>query len=296
MKIKIISIFLLLNSINLFAQTDEKKKSKIIDGIKLRATQITSMARFWTGSNTEIISSSHSKINHLRSGDFLFPVNITFPETLMNSYSFRGAFIEIAQKLKKNDLAPIGEENSINFRQDEQSRNYLVNNFFNEEEKEYVLGKNNWALSADYDLTQTMLGYYWGIFLPLGEKHRFFKAGLGLTVEYVTLQSQLYICDEYEYKISDSSEQSEPGVGSGNCNGKKYIDTGNYDSFSWSPVVHFNLWQRKSKNSVWSILSITTSAGGDYRKDLTFKNRRSNNIYFSSQSGATEYVSYTYRF
>ena len=78
----------------------------------------------------------------------------------MNSYSFRGAFIEIAQKLKKNDLAPIGEENSTNFRQDEQSRNYLVNNFFNEEEKEYVLGKNNWALSADYDLTQTMLGYY----------------------------------------------------------------------------------------------------------------------------------------
>ena len=143
MKIQVISIFLLLNSMSLFAQTDEKKKSKIIDGIKLRATQITSMARFWTGSNTEIISSSHSKINHLRSGDFLFPVNITFPETLMNSYSFRGAFIEIAQKLKKNDLAPIGEENSTNFRQDEQSRNYLVNNFFNEEEKEYVLGKNN---------------------------------------------------------------------------------------------------------------------------------------------------------
>ena len=49
MKIQIISIFLLLNSISLFAQTDEKKKSKIIDGIKLRATQITSMARFWTG-------------------------------------------------------------------------------------------------------------------------------------------------------------------------------------------------------------------------------------------------------
>mgnify|MGYP001246342425 FL=1 len=85
------------------------------------------------------------------------------------------------------------------------------------------MGKNNWALSTDYDLTQTMLGCYWGIFLPLGEKHRFFKAGLGLTVEYVTLQSHLYICDEYEYKISDSSEQSEPGVGSGNCNGKKYI-------------------------------------------------------------------------
>ena len=56
MKIQIISIFLLLNSISLFAQTDEKKKSKIVDGIKLRATQITSMARFWTGSNTEIIS------------------------------------------------------------------------------------------------------------------------------------------------------------------------------------------------------------------------------------------------
>ena len=36
---------------------------------------------------------------------------------------------EILQKLKKNDLAPIGEENSTNFRQDEQSRNYLVNNF-----------------------------------------------------------------------------------------------------------------------------------------------------------------------
>ena len=66
--------------------------------------------------------------------------------------------------------------------------------------------------------------------------------------------------------------------------------------FHWSSVVHFNLWESESKNSVWCILSITTSAGGNYRKNLTFKNRRCNNIYFSSLSDATEYVSYTYRF
>ena len=124
-----------MNSISLFAQTDEKKKSKIIDGIKLRATQITSMARFWTGSNTEIISSSHSKINHLRSGDFLFPAKHNLSRNINEFLFIPGCIHRMAQKLKKNDLAPIGEENSTNFRQDEQSRNYLVNNFFNEEKK-----------------------------------------------------------------------------------------------------------------------------------------------------------------
>ena len=140
------------------------------------------------------------------------------------------------------------------------------------------MGKNNWALSADYDLTQTMLGYYWGIFIPLGEKHRFFKTGLGLTVEYVTLQSHLYICDEYEYKISDI-QQTSPELEVGIVM-VKYIDTGTmivFHGVQWSILIFgkenlkFCLEHFIHNNQCWR----------DYSKDLTFKNRRSNNIYFS---------------
>ena len=109
---------------------------------------------------------------HLGHGEFpLFPVTITFPESLMTSWSFRGAFFQYNNANNITDLAP-NEELSLKhayWRQNEDNRNYLVNDFFTDEDKDYINGKDKWALSADTKLQQIALGYYWGIFFTSWE-------------------------------------------------------------------------------------------------------------------------------
>jgi len=227
--------------------------------------------------------------------NYLFPVAIVFPETLMSSFSFRGAFFEYKEKTIANETAPGGEKNATYWRQSATGRERLYNEFFNASDKAFADANSNWALSADTEFMFVYLGYYWGLFLPIGQHHRFFKIAQGVALMYSDISVRLYLCSEY--RISESE-----GKKYGDCVGKKEIDSATVTGPSVEPVFYFNLWERYSENSIWKFIQVNLNATGSRANPqypfatLKYKNR--NNTTFAEQPSTVhvEYISYTYRF
>ena len=84
---------------------------KWIDGIKIRAGHNANITRFrmpWEG-DREIIETRGS--SQYRSP--IFPIAIALPETLMNSWSFRGGVFEYQAPTKMKDLNPYVDQEPI---------------------------------------------------------------------------------------------------------------------------------------------------------------------------------------
>ncbi len=53
------------------------------------------------------------------------------------------------------------------------------------------------GFSADVTSSRIFLGYYWGVFIPIGEYHRFFIFGAGLGVYNIDLSFKLNLCSQF---------------------------------------------------------------------------------------------------
>lgn len=222
----------------------------------------------------------------------LIPVAIVLPETLMNSFSFRSAFFEYSGKSSINEIAPQGERNSSNYRQSASSRDLLYNNFFNASDRSFADANSNWTLSANTNFEFIYLGYNWGVFLPIGKSHRFFKTALGLSIVHSKVSITLYLYEEYKISKSEGDGESKK---TGECIGKKEIDEGKSTDIGLEPLISLNLWERYTEDSILNILTFSTNL--DTRK-LNIKYKNHNNTPFSSntRTQALEIISYTYRF
>ena len=286
--------FTLLVIIKIFFVSEVFSKDKFIDGIKLRYTQPNTKIdiKYKSGSEGKDFLNSHggstAAVKHLydKQNKPLFPVNIVFPETLMNSFSFRGAFIEFNQQLNVENMAPTGEVNDGYLRQENSVREFLKNDFFNDDELNFINNNDRWALSGDIDFTTTVIGYYWGLFIPIFEHNRIFKIGLGPAVGYSESKIELYLCGEY--RVSDAEEP--------NCTQKMFVDK----ALSARPFLTFvfsvNLYQRFTESSIFSLLTYTGSTAGTQNIQYEFENHDGSQIFENSQVGQFEIISYTYRF
>ena len=90
---------------------------------------------------------------HLKNQQSL-PIAIVLPETLMNSWSFRGGVFEWQQSTEITDLVP-----SNGARQTSSQRTILYNDFFNASDKSFADSNSKWALSADITSSRIFLGY-----------------------------------------------------------------------------------------------------------------------------------------
>jgi len=261
----------------------EEKSWYEIDGIKFRLGGGTQEIRFWVPGES-IIQQDYDLEGQDQKR--LFPVAIVFPETLMSSFSFRGAFFEYKAKTIANETAPAGWKNATKTlrRQSSTARTKLYNEFFNASEKSFVDANSNWALSADTEFMFVYLGYYWGIFLPIGKHHRFFKTAFGWSLVYNDISVRLYLCSEY--RISGSK---------GDCVGKKEIDTATAKGTAVEPVFYFNLWERYSENSIWKFIQFSSNISGG-RGNLKYKNRKNTTLAELTHTEHREIISYTYRF
>ena len=220
----------------------------------------------------------------------------------MNSWSFRGGFIEWHYS-NEQDLPPypdddkqIIQSDTTNWRQKSSDRTSLYNDFFNASDKTFADANSNWALSADVTSSRVFLGYYWGVFIPAFEYHRFAKMGLGLGAFYGDLSYKLNLCSQYKVtpKLEDG-EAASSGHG-GECVGKTEIDSASAKGVGVASVIHFTFWERVTKDSIWKIGS------GEFGENLTdtadalkLKNH-DKNLSVSIGSASVEYISYTYRF
>jgi hypothetical protein len=96
----------------------EDKSWYEIDGIKIRYGLLRNHTSIYLSSETNTSSGSgfirtNQEFSHL-DGTPISPIAIVLPETLMNSWSFRGAVFEFQSETGVKDLSPSPDDNSRN--------------------------------------------------------------------------------------------------------------------------------------------------------------------------------------
>ena len=230
----------------------------------------------------------------------LFPFALELPETLMlmTSWSFGGALFEFEFPTEVKDmgrgLAKDRGDGEVDYlRQEGSDRTSLYNDFFNASDKTFADANSNWALSADVTSSRIFLGYTWGVFIPIGEYHRFFKFGAGLGVYYIDLSLKLNLCSQLILTGTEGGRlQTE-------CVGKTEIDSYSGKKLGIASTANMTLWERRTKDSIWRFGSMSGGAalGSDDKGYIRVKlknHSKSLALWMSSQT--SEIISYTYRF
>ena len=264
-----------------------------IDGIKVRWGNLRNRTSIYLPSqNTEeSFINKNDTFSHLNATP-IFPIAIVLPETLMNSWSFRGAVFEFQSETGDKDLSPRPDDSSINsdtthWRQKSTIRKLLYNDFFTDSDKSFADANSKWALSADVEGSRYFFGYNWGVFIPLGKYQRFLKIGIGPAIYYTDLSIKLNLCSKYKITVS---EDGHPNHG-GECVGKTEIDSASIRKWGFSYNFHATFWERFSQDSIWKIVSWSNTY---VTNDLKLKNH--NDLKYRITSGTEIFISYTYRF
>ena len=294
----------LLASLLLFVLAGAVHAEEGSGGIKFRYGVLSNTTTFelpWEDGNSidgNSIIEVNKNFSHLE--DLIMsPIAIGLPETLMGPWSFRGAVFEYQPLTVAKDLVPSGTSVSPDttyLRQLSSLRTSLYSKFFNASDQAFADANSNWALSADVTSSRVFLGYYWGVFIPAFEYHRFLKVGVGFGAFYADLSYKLNLCSQYKVTpVLKVVNRNAPGHG-GECVGKTEIDSASAKGFGVATVFHVTLWERVTKDSVWKIMSMEEAENMPGSADaLKLKNHDKNlNVFIWSH--AMEIISYTYRF
>jgi hypothetical protein len=300
----------LLASLLLFvlAGAVHAEEGKWIDGIKFRYGTLANTTTFklpWVENEGSIIE-VNKEFSHLED-PAIFPIAITLSETLMGPWSFRGAVFEYQPLTVAKDLVPSVTDSTSNLsevwfdttylRQLSWLRTSLYNDFFNASDKSFADANSNWALSADVDSSRVFLGYYWGVFIPAFEYHRFMKLGVGLGAFYAEFSYKLNLCSQYKVtpKLGGDGKAASSGHG-GECVGKTEIDSASAKGVGVATVIHFTFWERVTKDSIWKIWSGEIGENLTDTADALKLKNHDKNLSVSIGSSSIELISYTYRF
>ena len=299
---------------------------KWIDGIKFRGTvyDANSFILAPEFNNEKLVEPPEGLSLGSAESEFLFPVVITFPETLMNSWSFRSFFIDFQLENTVYDLQPPGENiyetsgstctlysadgticlieipntyKTDKVRQGEKLRDYLYKDFFNDTERSFADANSEWAVSADFTSSRIFLGYLWGVFIPAFEYHRFLKIGLGLALYQADISFKLNLCSTFHtgvtYKNPNSSDGNKKPKRS--CDDKTEIDSASAVKSGLAGLAQITIWERYTEDSVWTLIKYELGRNSEDISNFQLKNR-DNKLAVRIETETLEILSYTYRF
>ena len=148
-------------------------------------------------------------------------------------------------------------------------------------------------MSADVTSSRIFLGYTMGVFIPIGEYHRFFKFGAGLGVYYIDLSLKLNLCSQLSYFGTEGGRlQTE-------CVGKTEIDSYSGKKLGVASASFMTFWERRTKDSIWRFLQVSESValGSNDKGYISVKlKNHSKSLALWMSSITVEFISYTYRF
>lgn len=304
--------------LGLFTALPLQAEDKLIDGIKFRLGMNTysddlkidgigNIAQKNKYINSKLVFKeeifSGSLGNYQRGDEAQGYLVITLPETRIGTFMFKGWNIDWIFNGKVQNLPPAeGSNQTVTvsgetlLRQDDAMITSLTNSFFNNKDLAFTTSGNpdDWALSADITKNALLLGYSYGVFLPIGDQHRFFKVSYGLGLGVYQYVVDLNLCEKYTLTQVLYDSQERKNYYEGNCVGKVQIDeatlTGVYGSVFQSTVF----WERVTRDSIMTLLTLETSQGfGIGVSDAkTHDKTVSTNVLFDR----IEFFSYTYRF
>ena len=191
-------------------------------------------------------------------------------------------------------LAKDGGDGEVDYlRQEGSDRTSLYNDFFNASDKTFADANSNWALSADVTTSRIFLGYTWGVFIPIGKNHRFFKFGAGLGVYYIDLSLKLNLCSQLILTGTEGGGlQTE-------CVGKTEIDSYSGKKLGIASSAGGTMWEIRTEDSIWRFgkASEGVALGSDDKGYIRAKlKNHSKSLALWMSSATIEVVSYTYRF
>jgi len=309
---------------------------KWIDGIKFRYGRIyygQALLIDFPSDNDKAIAASDQQINEANTTKF--PIVITFPETLMTSWSFRGFYSEFIPQTKTLNIPPsqtpsyfmggfspdgsdgsgpiyyeILEADRLNkeffyLRNIEEHRNYLLTNFLPKylSDSEISSIPENWAMSFDQTFNTITLGYYIGVFIPLGDKHRIFKYTYGLGVGRSDKKIIINLCDSYTVTLNYNEENKLESPHEGKCNDSRELVNLSFVKVHYSLQTEITLWERISEDSILTLLTISAVTSSNKIYGLfplhlghNVKTLDNKVVSFESYTTSLEFISYTYRF
>jgi len=301
LKYLLFPLLLLLTALPIQAEED-----KWIDGIRFRPVNDSKLDMvvympwkiedrispyFSNPPKTGAISSNRISTTAGHEKTTLFPFALELPETLMTSWSFRGGQFDFEFPTKQDLwVDPFIESDS--FRLNSSYKTSLYNNFFNASDKAFADANSDWEMSTDVTSSRIFLGYTWGVFIPIGKNHRFFKLGVGLGVYYTDLSFKLNLCSQYKISYTRDREiQTE-------CVGKKEIDSYSGKKLGVASLYNITLWERRTKDSIWRFLqgSGAVALGSNDKGYIRVKLKNHRSLALWMKSSMEEFVSYTYRF
>ena len=293
-------------------------QDKTIDGIRLRYSTVLSQDQFKIDDYE--ITKYNSKINtaytYTFPGKQKFPIAIVFPESLMASWLFRQAYFDFSIGDEINDIPPVPDQSissqldsafndartTVYLRQKSGTRDYLKENFLPKYFSSSQLSTlpENWVITHDLKRSALAFGYMWGFFIPLGEMHRFLKVGLGFGLGLMDNNIKIKFCDSYDVavKTEKDSQDKEKLAKSheGKCNNPNNLESVAYKEAVISAGVTFTLWERISKDSIWTFMSIDIAQINSLYKDDKLKTLDGKYGRFTTGLGGQDIITYTYRF
>jgi len=224
------------------------------------------------------------------------PLGIEFPETLMNPWSYRGAMLIITAINSNNNISPTFDgslnSNTKLLRQKEEDRNNLKNRFFNNHDLEFINNNPNWAMTADVTNSNIYLGYFWGVFIPAFEYHRFLKFGIGYGISKRDFELKLNLCSEY--KVTNNKTDADDINYKSECLGKIEIDSAKESGYRGSFLFETIFWERVTKQSKWRFFSMIGSLESP-GESIKFENNH-NGLDIKLFTTVVRYIEYVYRF
>ena len=245
-------------------------------------------------------------------GRQLLPIIITFPETLMNSWSFRQAYFDFSLNEKYDDVPPddlitgsrtntinsaIAEkQDSVLFKIKESTKNHLKNeylkNFLSTAEINDL--PENWAISYDLQNSSILLGYLWGIFYPIGGKHRILKLGFGWGIGWSENNADILLCDSYTVILNYKDKINKVGSDKpheGKCINPRTIQKVSFVDFPLTSGLYVTIWERVTEDSIFAIGKVDRST-----IQSVYRSGKLKNVKFEAAFTSGELISYTYRF
>tara|TARA_B100001123_G_scaffold68415_1_gene76393 strand:- start:69 stop:992 length:924 start_codon:yes stop_codon:yes gene_type:complete len=291
---------------------------KTVDGIKFRYSTVLSQDKFEIDDYE--IAEYDTNINMTYTGPFAgkqkFPIAIVFPESLMATWLFRQAYFDFSIEDEINDIPPIPDQSissqldsafndsrtTIHLRQKTGTREYLRENFLPKYFSASQISNlpENWAITHDLKRSALALGYMWGFFIPLGEKHRFFKIGMGLGIALLDNNIKIKFCDSYDVAVKTQKDiQDKDNLA--NSHEGKCTNPNNLENIAYKEIIasyggHFTVWERISKDSAWQILSIDNVQIMSFYKDEKVKTLDGRYARFTTGLSGSDIITYTYRF
>ena len=122
------------------------------------------------------------------------------------------------------------------------------------------------------------------------------------TIIYIILDNDIKIrfCDSYDVAVkTEKDSQDEEKLAKsheGKCNNPNNLESVAYKEAVISAGVTFTLWERISKDSIWTFMSIDIAQINSLYKDDKLKTLDGKYGRFTTGLGGQDIITYTYRF